>query len=693
MAAALLLTAVPLAFESSEVPSEGFREIPNQVAGQISSDSHGASEGASQGSSGSGAGWYASHLSEATEVSVVVDDGGDQELNVRVSQSEGSIAKDLVVTESSGHSYSATLRASSPSGLPVLVELTLHGLVGEGEAGESASRLVMVEGYEVPITVNLEPDVDYSAVRAELYVHTVGRDVRIDDAALRVDSTHHGADNYGYQQPRVRYLDDVDPSQLEPGGNYRVEITVGTTSDQPWACCSDVGPIRLGTEDEDLVGGSDRESVLFVEPTVDGSAWIAPNRIHLGEASVGQDGERYGGTFTTMIKAPTTPGLFAERFRVVAEDVTWLPGPVIELIGAVIDPEASLPTEPTDTIETQAVPATPAASETPEAPPTTEAPTSDVPVAGPAPTLPVAPNEPSGEAVEVCLYEETDGSDRVVPTADEDICQTTVTEIETDFDLEVADIGPGTMTIQWAEPGVLDGEDVSGESLHYMVDLWYQAVTSPPATEPFSRFITAEPSLLITGLEADHYRVEAIAVSSSGQWGRSSELDVQVLEHTPLIEVEIPPIERCEAPAGQEASEVGLCTADPISTPSCSTVQLEFERSTLLGYGGLDRSEWVQADLACSRYRMVLRSIDEQHRAGYQLDQTEERWYLEGVDAEGHVVYRSPTTPDLPADQTEASFEVASADLDDVVSFRARHLRARNSADSIRVEAILIPVG
>ncbi len=597
------------------------------------------------------AGWFPSHLPESTELSVVVNESGDRELNLRVGQSEGSVAQDIVVTDSSQHSYSQTLRASSPSGLPVLVELVLHGLTAEGLAEESAGRLVMVEGYEVPITVNLDPAVDYSALRAELYVHTIGRDVRIDDAKLLVDATHHGPANYGYQQPRVRYLNDVDPSKLEPGQLYMVEISVGSTSDQPWACCDLPGPIRLGTEDEDLVDGSDRESALYVAADVAGSAWSGPNRIDLGSAAVGPTGERYGGTFTTYIKAPTTPGLFSERFRLVADGVTWIPGPVIELIGSVVEPEV---TEPPDSGGGNV--------SFPEPP--------DVVIA-PPPTIPQTP--PTIEPV--------------VPNPD--------------FVLGPADVGPGHFTVEWHAPETLGGAAVdSGDTLQYVVDLWHEPTGSTSgSTPPARRFVTDLPSVTIDQLQPGTYRVAVTAIGSSGQWGVSSGLDVTVAQPPPIIEVPVPPVERCPDPpasssdsADTTASSPGLCAPGPISVPSCEPITVQFERSTLLGYTGWDRSEWVSVELACARYRLVLRSSDDGHKAGHQQEQTEERWYLEGADITGDVVYTSAPTPDLADDQTEAIFEIEAVELSHVVSLRARHLRPHDGANSVDVSVELIPI-
>jgi hypothetical protein len=262
-------------------------------------------------------------------------------------------------------------------------------------------------------------------------------------------------------------------------------------------------------------------------------------------------------------------------------------------------------------------------------------------------------------------------------------------EPEADFEMAPPIVEPGTVTIEWPQPNDLNGEPVApAANMHYLIELT-TVESSDPGGPPTRRFVTTDTTYTVTGLQPGRYRVSAVAIGPDGRWGRSTEREAEVLEPPTIEEAPVPPIEQCP-PAETGDPTPGLCAPGPIE-PDCPTINLRFERSMLMGYGGLDRSEWVPVDLTCTPYRVVLRSIDDGHAAGYQTNQTQERWYLEGRNANGDVIYISPAAPDLPDHKTEATIEFDPMALDKVVSFRARHLRIRNSADSIDVEADLIP--
>ena len=136
-------------------------------------------------------------------------------------------------------------------------------------------------------------------------------------------------------------------------------------------------------------------------------------------------------------------------------------------------------------------------------------------------------------------------------------------------------------------------------------------------------------------------------------------------------------------PVEQPGGEPGGQPGDP-SAACTEGMQLELDTYSFLGNRDRHRfSETVDVALSCDRYRILLGSVDESHRAGYQTVQKHEQWSLEGLDADGNVVFRSPLTDDLADDETSSVTDVGIADLDGVVSFRAHHAGRGNSVNSI----------
>ncbi len=584
-------------------------------------------------------GWFRSHLAEDVTATVVEADT-DPTLELITTRTEGSAAQDLTAPVVAGRRYDASVRAVSPSGLPVLIELAVHGLRADGSIGETSSRYVMVEELEVPVTAALTPTESHASLRVEVYVHTVDRAVRLDDAKLVVDGSHHSSTNYGYQQPRVRYLDGVNFGALTPGGRYRVEVTVGTTTDQPWFCCGSPGAIYLGTEDEDLIGGSGRASALHVPGAEDGSNWTGPNRIAFDRSE-----STIGGSFTTVITAPNNPGPFAERFRPVAEGVTWMPGPVIEIIGSVLEP-ASGPVI--------------------EAPGDSDDSTSDLLVDCP-PKVSIANPDPTS-------------SDCVGEIAG--------------FAPRASDVGVGRFTLSWRRPAAVSVD-------FYIVEIQDLALPAGQEREAAAVVLeTGERSLLIE-TEPGRYSLRVIALDENGQWVRSADVEVEVTTPSPIVEVDLPPIVCPAAPVTGSGFPIP-CTPVPDgqptgpvpqpNVPGCQSVSVTFEDDVLMRYRGSDRSSETAVDLSCTEYDIELVSSDPRHGDDYQPDQTGERWYLEGLNVDGDVIYTSQTTADLPEDETESTLLVGPVDLTGVVAFRAQHLGRGESANSVMVAARLLPV-
>ena len=138
-----------------------------------------------------------------------------------------------------------------------------------------------------------------------------------------------------------------------------------------------------------------------------------------------------------------------------------------------------------------------------------------------------------------------------------------------------------------------------------------------------------------------------------------------------------------EDPDGEPGEDLdGMPDAGP--AVCADAMQLELDTNSFLGNRDGHRfSEMVDVVLSCDRYRILLGSVDPSHKAGYQLVQRYEQWFLEGLDIDGNVVYRSPLTNDLADDQTSSVDDLGIADLDGVVQFRARHAGIGNSVNSI----------
>jgi hypothetical protein len=97
---------------------------------------------------------------------------------------------------------------------------------------------------------------------------------------------------------------------ISPGAITELKISFRNTGWQTWYNSGAV-PMHLGTSEP-----LDRNSI-FAD-----ASWPAPNRPAALDQAVVKPGEI--GTFTFNIKAPMTPGLYTEHFRLVAENKTWL---------------------------------------------------------------------------------------------------------------------------------------------------------------------------------------------------------------------------------------------------------------------------------------------------------------------------------------------------------------------------------
>jgi hypothetical protein len=103
------------------------------------------------------------------------------------------------------------------------------------------------------------------------------------------------------------------------------------------------------------------------------------------------------------------------------------------------------------------------------------------------------------------------------------------------------------------------------------------------------------------------------------------------------------------------------------------TVELGRSRiGNLVGFAF--RTPSVAVALPAGRYRITLTGADDHHRAGYQAEQTNERFVLELLDANGNVVLTTASTTDLGETQTSTTQDVGTYTVPaGVVAVRARH--------------------
>ncbi len=113
---------------------------------------------------------------------------------------------------------------------------------------------------------------------------------------------------------------------------------------------------------------------------------------------------------------------------------------------------------------------------------------------------------------------------------------------------------------------------------------------------------------------------------------------------------------------------------------------------TKLTTGG-EETAVVPIEIDCAgTYELVMVSGDREHTAGYQPEQTDERWLLEFVDASGDVVATSESTDDLPEADT-IGITTGSIDLDEaVVGVRARHAGPTGPFNSVEAVSAAVLV-
>lgn len=219
------------------------------------------------------------------------------------------------------------------------------------------------------------------------------------------------------------------------------------------------------------------------------------------------------------------------------------------------------------------------------------------------------------------------------------------------------------------------------------------------------RFLTttygAEP-LVIDGLdgvtdpEGDPVVIDnAIIIEGVGQL----EIDGTALIYTPPSEPVINPFASIDVfyQDANGAFGVGHIFIEILSRtePTCETIEL-FTEQLLVNRADQRMAFTVpEGPLGCEYYELQLISSDPQHGPGYQSDQTDESWYVNGLSYVAElieVVYTSPTTPDLPDGEREAvmvSGPISPAKLA-IGAWEIRHA-GEGGANSVYATLRLVP--
>lgn len=141
------------------------------------------------------------------------------------------------------------------------------------------------------------------------------------------------------------------------------------------------------------------------------------------------------------------------------------------------------------------------------------------------------------------------------------------------------------------------------------------------------------------------------------------------------------PIATAQELAGEVAAEILL--PEPIAGEVCADVT--FGGQVLTGFQGADsRRGATYAIIPDGEYRVVLTSSDETHGLEDEVDQPNESWVLEGLDAAGEVVFETEPTLDLPF-----GTELIETDAGEVTAAGVVSLRPRHAADSSAPNSVL----
>lgn len=123
----------------------------------------------------------------------------------------------------------------------------------------------------------------------------------------------------------------------------------------------------------------------------------------------------------------------------------------------------------------------------------------------------------------------------------------------------------------------------------------------------------------------------------------------------------------------------GSCSAGGEPAP-CPDVDFGDVR-LLATPSGPARSAVVPIDEIDGQYEITLLSFDSRHARLPRQEQPKEQWVLEGLDAQGKVVFTTKPSDDIPDDLAANETPVGTYDMTGVVALRARHAHALGPRD------------
>lgn len=145
--------------------------------------------------------------------------------------------------------------------------------------------------------------------------------------------------------------------------------------------------------------------------------------------------------------------------------------------------------------------------------------------------------------------------------------------------------------------------------------------------------------------------------------------------------------------AGSASETIYFQTLSPAIDRYCDQIQVSFENDLIMQTGRRMFSSITPVDFdpACGEYDVWLHSADYNHTEGYQPYQTGEQWRIEGMNLAGEILYRSPSTPDLPENQKVAYYKVDTMYGPDITEVQAFHTGEGN-INSVHAAASFLPV-
>ncbi len=191
--------------------------------------------------------------------------------------------------------------------------------------------------------------------------------------------------------------------------------------------------------------------------------------------------------------------------------------------------------------------------------------------------------------------------------------------------------------------------------------------------------------------------VDAFIVEGVG----SLEIDGTLLIYTPPSEPVLNPFAGIDLfyIDSKGASGVGHIFIEilPLTEPVCEEIELFTEELLVNREEGSTAFIVPEIMLGCDYYELQLISTDPLHEPGYQTDQTNESWFVEGVGLFAdlaEVVYTSPPTPDLADDETAAAISFGPIDPNElgIRGWQIRHV-GEGGVNSVSATLRLIPSG